>query len=390
MLGIESDSGEHLKLSTLARASPLKRRLAPPRPVRGVGDGAVEALLRVEVPRAADQLLAMQADVQAVTLSTMEHSAVVAALTRHDLICLISRDARDVGLLVVDIGLLTALVEIQTLGQVTSVPPKERVPTRTDAVVVSDMVDMWMADIARVAGEAGLGRDVPFSGFVREHGILDLRAVELTLDPGKYRSMRITMALGDDAKIGVMTFFVPATGGARAADEGTLGARLRPHLMDAEAGMQAILTRFEHPLGRVLALRAGDVLPIDPRCLTHMHLEVREGVPLAQGRLGQVNGFRAVRLTPVSKEGDAAPFFGAAMQGCGASKAREALPDLPASSEALELPDASGPTGGDLPDLPDLSDLPDLPDMEALPDLPDLPDLGDFPDLPNLPDLPRP
>ncbi len=380
MLGIESDSGEHLNLSTLARASPLKRRLAPPRPVRGVGDGAVEALLRVEVPRAADQLLAMQADVQAVTLSTMEHSAVVAALSRHDLICLISRNARDVGLLVVDIGLLTALVEIQTLGQVTSVPPKDRVPTRTDAVVVSDMVDKWMADIARVAGEAGLARDVPFSGFVREHGILDLRAVELTLDPGKYRSMRITMAFGDDAKVGVMTFFVPASGGARSlADEGTLGTRLRPHLMDAEAGMQAILTRFEHPLKQVLALRAGDVLPIDPRCLTHMHLEVREGVPLAQGRLGQVNGFRAVRLTSVGKEGDPEPFFGAAVPASASGTAREALPERTVSPKALEPPDA------DVAPVDDLPDLPDLPDMDALPDLPDLPDAADLPDFPDLP-----
>lgn len=367
-----------------ARASPLKRRLAPPRPVRGVGDSAVEALLRVEVPRASDQLLAMQSDVQAVTLSTMEHSAVVAALSRHDLICLMSRESRDVGLLVVDIGLLTALVEIQTLGKVTSVPAKERVPTRTDAVVISDMIDKWIADISRVAGEAGLAADVPFSGFVREHGILDLRAVELTLDPGQYRSMRITMALGDDAKIGVLTVFVPAAAAAwGGADGGTLGARLRPHLMDAPAGMQAILTRFQHPLKKVLALKVGDVLPIDPHCLTRLVLEVREGAPLAQGRLGQVNGYRAVRLTGVGAEdaGKGPPILGNALESAGARRAIGA--GEPAKADVVVDPGtAQGAMGAAV-----LPDMPELPDIGALQDLPDLPD---FPDLPDLPDFPNP
>ena len=46
-----------------------------------------------------------------------------------------------------------------------------------------------------MAGEAGLVQDVPFAGFVHEHGILDLRAVELTLDREQNRSIRVTMAL---------------------------------------------------------------------------------------------------------------------------------------------------------------------------------------------------
>ncbi|WP_299751350.1 hypothetical protein [uncultured Boseongicola sp.] len=40
------------------------------------------------------------------TQSTMEQINVVAALGRHGLPCTMTRDARDVGLLVVDIGLL--------------------------------------------------------------------------------------------------------------------------------------------------------------------------------------------------------------------------------------------------------------------------------------------
>ncbi len=360
----------------MARDSPLKRRLAPPRPVRGVGDGAVEKLLRVEIPRAADQMLALQADVQAVTLSTLDNRGVVASLGAHDLICMITRASEDVGLLVVDIGLLTGLIEIQTLGQVTSVPAKERTPTRTDAVVVSDMPDRWMSDVCRAADETGLARDVPFHGYIREHGILGRRAVELTLDPGQYRSMRIAMVLGGEAKTGAVTFFVPVREGrAQVSGEDTLGARLRPHLMGAPAAMEAVLARINQPLERVLAFAVGDVLPIAPQALSEVQLEVNEDVPIARARLGQVNGFRAVRLTPdggpVAGVDARAAFLAAKQAGTTAQSALSHAPDLglpdpPATPAALEV------------------------EHSEMDDLPELPELNDFPDLPDLPDLPSP
>ena len=146
-------------MTELARVSPLKRRLAPPCPVRG--GARLRRFCGWKCSGRRISALALQADVRAVTQSTMEQINVVAALGRHDLLCMMTRDARDVGLLVVDIGLLTALVELQALGQVTSVPAKERAPTRTDAVVVSDMLDKWMADVARAADEAGLAQMEP-------------------------------------------------------------------------------------------------------------------------------------------------------------------------------------------------------------------------------------
>ncbi len=372
-------------MADAARVSPLKRRLAPPRPVRGVGDGAVEKLLRVEVPRAADQLLAVQADVQAVTVSKLDHAGVVAALGPHDLICLMTRDAVDVGLLVVDLGLLTALIEVQTLGKVTSAPLTERTPTRTDAVVVSDILDKWMTDVSRAADEAGLSADVPFHGYAREHGILGLRAVELTLDPGQYKSMRITISLGGDAKTGALTFFAPASrGGGPTAGEASLGIRLRPALMNAPAEMQAILARVQQPLSKVLGFKLGDVVPVDAKALTRIQLEVSQDVPVVLARLGQVNGFRAVRLTRGAMDDDNAPFFGVASGGKGTFGAQVTLPEreeVVASTEALSA----------LPDFPDLPDLQDFPaDAGGMADLPGLPALGGFPDLPDLPDLPEP
>ena len=61
----------------------------------------------------------------------------------------------------VDPGLLSALIEVQTLGQVSPAPPKERVPTRTDSVVVSDMLDRWLTDTSVAAAEQGCGSQQP-------------------------------------------------------------------------------------------------------------------------------------------------------------------------------------------------------------------------------------
>ena len=71
--------------------SPLRQRLRPSRPVLAAGDGAVEKLLRVEFPRSADQLLALQADVQAVGVNTVDQSQIVGGLSDNHLIMLINR-----------------------------------------------------------------------------------------------------------------------------------------------------------------------------------------------------------------------------------------------------------------------------------------------------------
>ena len=87
-------------MTELARVSPVETSTCTTAHSRG--GRAVEAPVRMEVPRAADQSLALQADVRAVTLSAMEQISVVAALGWHDLLSMMTRDARDVGLLVVD------------------------------------------------------------------------------------------------------------------------------------------------------------------------------------------------------------------------------------------------------------------------------------------------
>ena len=138
-----------------AKESLLKKHIAPSRPVKAAGAGAVEKILAVVLPRSADQLLGLQVEIQSVSFGSLDQPGVVAALGECDLICRMSGASSDPGLIVVDLSLLSGLIEVQTLGKVTESPPKERSPTSTDATIVSEIVDRWMTDAASAVSEQG-------------------------------------------------------------------------------------------------------------------------------------------------------------------------------------------------------------------------------------------
>lgn len=368
-------------MTQAAKTSILRRRLAPPQPRRAENEAVLEKLMRVEMPRTADVLLALQAEVRSVNSKVVTQDEIVEGLVESDMISLMTDPDDALGLIVVDANLKAAMIEIQTLGKVSTAPASERAPTRTDLVMVSDLLDRWQHDVHEAAKQQGVADALPIAGFTREQGLLGLRAVELTLDPGRYNRLRIAISLGGGAKIGTLSYFVPASlarvGGM---SEDALGPKLRPHLMEAPVEMDVILTRLEKPLGEAMNFAAGDVIAINAEALGEVSLEVRAlDEVIGQARLGQVKGMRAVRL-------------GALTGAMGASLGSDAASfDLPTVKDA----NASIPSGG--PEISDVSaaipgdegaaQLPDLPD---LPDLPELPELPDLPELPALPDLPGP
>ena len=283
-------------MADAVKVSLLKKHVAPPRPVVAAGVGAIEKLLAVELPRAADQLLELQVDIQLVNLDNLEKVGVLAALGENDLICPMSRAGSHTGIIVVDPSFLSALIEIQTLGKVTGAPANERPPTQTDVTVVSEILDRWLADMARAASELGIAEEMLTNGYTRDSGRLDLRAVELKLDPGEYRSLGVTMALGAEAKTGSLSFFAPRSSASEGNEiDATLGRQLRAHLLDAPVEMTAVLARAERSLTEVMSLSAGDIFPVLAEQLQSVRLEVDDGTLITTARLGQAGGKRAVR-----------------------------------------------------------------------------------------------
>ncbi|MGI9393860.1 MAG: FliM/FliN family flagellar motor switch protein [Boseongicola sp.] len=278
------------------KESLLRQHVAPPRPVMAAGAGAVEKLLAVALPRTADELLDLQVEIQSVSFGLLDQSGVVATLNESDLICRMSGVGLGAGLIIVDNQFLAALIEFQTLGKVSGSPPAERSPTNTDVTFVSDILDQWLSDMARLGSDQGPAEVLLPTGYARDAGRLDLRAVELALDPGQYRSLTITVDFGEKAKLGKISIYTPkvAASGAKTLDA-TLGCQLKTHLLDAPVEMTAVLAREPLSLEEITNLRAGDVFPLPEAQLQSVRLEVEGGELIAMARLGQAGGKRAVR-----------------------------------------------------------------------------------------------
>ncbi|MXQ06766.1 hypothetical protein GQ651_02790 [Alphaproteobacteria bacterium GH1-50] len=391
-------------MADAADSNVLQRIVAPPRPRALRESAAVDAVLRVDMPRSADELLGLTVELRSVVRNMVSEEGVVAALSDSDLIFVLDCGDGELGLVVVDSGLISTLLEVQTTGRVTSAPPKDRRPTRTDGVVVSDMADRWLEDIARAQAAGGGTGNPRFTTLERESRILDIRAVGLMLDPGDYDVLRVEMAFSGGAKNGALSVCVPVSNGAGAASKsgegGGLADELRAHYAHMRADLRVDLDQIRLPLSAVLKLKKDAVLPLATENASEVTLRQTDGRRVAKARLGQVHGQWAVRMAGFGSAtaGAVGGVEAAAFRGAAASAALPEpsggvgelpdLPELPGMSELPDLPDLPEIEGnGDMPELPDLPDLPDLPGTGDGFELPDLPDLPDLPELPELPDL---
>ena len=323
------------------KTSVLRRKLAPARQSAVPGGASVEALLRKLMPRDADRELRLDLMVGAVTIGTASRTAVADRMTPRDLAFLMKGPGEARGLCLMTPGLLAALTEVQMSGRVTRSEPPDRIPTRTDGIVVADMLDRWMRSAVEGAEEAGLAGILPFEGFLRMDGVQPRRNVVLALDPVEYRTLSVDLVLGDDAKSGTLFFATPVPRPAVSAAPSP--GRMLGHLPTIPAPMTAVLARLPHPYGRARRLGVGDVIPVPASALINVRLETRAGRLIATARLGQFNGQKAVRLLSAGGGVPSLP---------GVTTSRGGRPDRPGLAASTHLPD--------LPDFPDLPELPPL------------------------------
>ena len=187
--------------------------------------------------------------------------------------------------------------------------------------------------------------------------------------------------------------------------------------MTAPVMLDAVLERLQLPLAQVTALKPGMTLAVPTAAINRTELVAARGYVVARVRLGQVNGFRAVRLV-TGEEGHQTPVEPTHAKDAGSPRStsdmtadRPSLADLDAQADRPSPPVSStGLAGADrvlnqsdasseLPDLLggalDTPDAPGLAGEEVSPTL-DLPEVDDLPalpvsadgDLPELPDLP--
>jgi flagellar motor switch protein FliM len=183
-----------------------------------------------------------------------------------------------------------------------------RKPTRTDAAMLAPMIDAALIDL-----EAGLAEEADLTwagGWHYASFLEDPRPLGLMLEDVAYRLVTVEVDLSLGARRGRVVLALPAEGRGRKPRSKAAGAisdtvaaerrfaeELAEQVSSAEVRLEAVLTRVSLPLSRVVGLSVGDQLVLNAAALDKISLEGLDGRKMAEGRLGQNRGLRAVRLT---------------------------------------------------------------------------------------------
>lgn len=294
-------------MGSFDETSVLRRKLGRlPAPMPAGGTGA-DRSWRVVLARAARDALSLGLDVQTVTQSRVSLAEVLEMPPNRALIAMLDGPGGGLGLMALSAPLLAAMTEMQTIGRVSALTPPPRKPTRTDAAMVAGFVDTALTGL-----DASLGDDADLvwaGGFRYASFLDDARPLGLLLDDIAYRVLLADVTVEGGTRAGQIVMALPADGrGERprvaphalseAAASRAFATDLAHQLDGAQCVLQAVIHRMQCPLSAVFSLNIGDMLPLPLASLDRVGFEGLDGQRVAEGRLGQNRGMRAVRLTP--------------------------------------------------------------------------------------------
>lgn len=342
--------------------------------------------LRRALSRTADVLWDLALVTQSVTIEMHDQDGVIDGFGDGVLLILLDGPDGAIGVSSIDRDVMTGLVEVQTIQQVTQMPVDEdRIVTPTDAAMMAPLLDGALERMVANLADHPL---VPqLQGFRFGAMIENARAASLLLEASSYRVFKAEVDLALGRRHGSMSFVLPDRKIRKhKGNEADHTNEPGPHaelLTRVPARLDAVLSRIRIPLSKAGALKTGDLLPLPPDALDKVEVLAGAGYLAAKGRLGQMNGLRAVRLNwPVLPKASSGDIGAAGM----AAAFDEPVADL---APVGDLPDLSEETPIDMDFGSDVEELPDLPPLDFSSDVEsfDLDAIADSEEAGELPDL---
>ncbi|MGB0905195.1 MAG: FliM/FliN family flagellar motor switch protein, partial [Mangrovicoccus sp.] len=356
--------------------SVLRRKAGANRAPAEFGEMTPAKAIRLSLSKAGQDILRVAVSAGTVEEQRLTLDKMSEAMPEGAMILLMHgpKDCR--GLVGLDVTAMTAVVEALTTGRVTKNEAADRKPTATDALICLPFLSSTMAGFGERLKDETAGSWA--TGFVPDEAIGDLRRLPLLLEDEEYRMQTIPVDFNAGAKSGKMVVVMPWRGRyskfreeiEEDSDELWEDA-LYQAVLPAKAELEAVLYRKKMTLTDVAQFTPGTLIKIPLRSIGEVSLENLDGEKVATVRLGQSQGFRAVRITHPD------------------------LPDEDSLGDEMELPnvgaadvgglammpqnDGGGDFGGDGATI-DMSSI-DSPDMDmpmADMGMPDIP-MGDLP-----------
>lgn len=265
---------------------------------------AFAAALRVAFGRMCSDCPGLDGVVQDIAITEGSLSEVLDLAEPGMFLALLDGPEDRIGVLLACPSVLASIVEAQTTGRVDPAPAPQRKPTRTDAALLSPLVDAFLRRMEQRC--ADLPQAAQVAGFSYGSFLDNPRPLGVMLEESMFCIMQFQVALGFGARTGRWAVILPVPAprntensltddGSQNEDDWT--ARMQAAVAASPVVVDAVLCRMKITLTEALRLRPGDVLRVPETALESLSLEGIGPVPLGVGRLGQARGQRAARLT---------------------------------------------------------------------------------------------
>jgi len=276
----------------------LRRKLGTATNPFSLAGNSPPKALRLAFARACENVARFEAAVTDFAESKASLAQVVGDLNHFDLIQAIKSPTGAAGLAIWDGQALSAFIEQLVTGRVVPSEAEGRAATPTDGALIGVVLDAILAgfdaELEQTEGVPGV------KGFKSSGTFSDGRAVSMALKDVPYRRYVLSLALGNGAKTGQLQLVFP-WGGFGAKSNSSTGrgwdAIWHHAVADARAPVSAVLHRLSLPLSDVTKFQIGTLVPIPTVAIGKVSLEGFDQRMAATGRLGQSNGFRAIRVT---------------------------------------------------------------------------------------------
>jgi len=316
----------------------LIKRLVRAEPVRKRDDPDHIRQLRRAVADAGDSVLGVRLGMTEVSERSVEMTALTDIISTEGLIQGYEFDGRTCAIWTFDRDCIRACVEAQTLGRINANASGDRDGiSAIDAALTNALVEAILPAIdtsATPAAEIGQVFENP------EEAVLALFAPH-------YKVVDLTLDFDRGAISGRVQAIVIET--VRSLPNGTASGQNRKKFLGdviggASAVLEAELYRTDLSFDALRELKVGSMIPVPRDALSELRLRGATGKTVARGRLGQLNGRKAIRVNLQTKALAPPP------PGPKAKAAPAA--DPPAQAAPIDAVDASTPVDAGTADGP--------------------------------------
>lgn len=257
--------------------------------------------VRLAVARAANDTVGLVLTVTGMAEEVQPLDGLLDGLDDELMLVGLERDGHLAGVIALDMQLRAAVLEMQTVGSVIAAAAEVRQPTGTDKIMCEPLLLALLNALPGAMGGSELDGWIDKCRLGNRIG--SARAAGLVLRDCDYRVLRLTVDLGVADRQGIVLIALPPLAQSvgiepELVDVLDWGTQFRNAVSEAPATLTAHLHRFSIPLAKARALQVGQVLPL-PGCNVHsVRLLSPDGKKVAQAKLGQLGGMRAVRVEP--------------------------------------------------------------------------------------------